>query len=201
MSLAPIAANPALSATPLQGDAPEKERQQSGEGFLGTLMDIVNPLQHIPGISTLYREATGDQLSGFANIIGGGLFGGPIGAAASVVNEIVTAQTGTDIGGNVMAQAETLASSATDPYAAAAPVLMPLQPDNGTSALVIALTGTEQISAQSTQEVVNAPVSPETAKALHSLERYRDPTLGLKDAPKQQQYRMQLEKIATDMKA
>jgi hypothetical protein len=188
-----------LTATPLQGDSDKKDQAARGDGsFLGTLIDIVNPLQHIPIVSTIYREATGDAMSGFANVVGGGLFGGPLGLAASVVNEMVTAETGTDIGGNVLQQAEALAAPA-DPYAAA-PAMTPLAPDQGEAALLIALTGTEQTSATA-PETVAAPLSAEAAEAMHSLERYRDPTLGLKDAPKQEQLRMKLEKIAIDMKA
>jgi len=32
--------------------------------FLDTVIDAVNPLQHVPGISTLYRQVTGDSISG-----------------------------------------------------------------------------------------------------------------------------------------
>jgi hypothetical protein len=198
MSLSAISSSDALTATPLKSDK-EKE-SQGAEGFLGTLIDIVNPLQHIPGISTLYREATGDTMSGIANILGGGLFGGPIGAAASVVNEIISAETGGDIGENVLQQVEAMAQpSASDPYAAAAPAMTPLTPDHGESALIIALTGTEQTSA--TAPEASVPMDAKAVDTINSLERYRDPTLGLKEANKQLQYRMTLDKIAIDMKA
>jgi hypothetical protein len=47
------------------------------------LVDIVNPLQHIPVVSNLYQSATGDTMGAIAQIIGGGIFGGPIGALVS----------------------------------------------------------------------------------------------------------------------
>lgn len=198
MSLSAISSSDALTATPLKGD--KEEKAKASDGFLGTLIDIINPLQHIPGVSTLYREATGDTMSSAANIVGGGLFGGPIGAAASVVNEIVSMQTGGDIGENVLQQVEVIAQAgANDPYAAAAPVMTPLTPDHGESALIIALTGTEQSSA--TAPNASAATEAKSVDAINSLERYRDPTLGLKEANKQVQYRMTLDKIAIDMKA
>ncbi len=46
------------------------------------LLDVVNPLQHIPLLGGLYRRLTGDALSPAARVLGGGLFGGPIGAIA-----------------------------------------------------------------------------------------------------------------------
>lgn len=43
------------------------------------LIDVINPLHHLPIVSTIYRAATGDQISNHARAIGGGLYGGPIG--------------------------------------------------------------------------------------------------------------------------
>lgn len=194
--------NASLTATPLAGDEKDKAQQKaSDDSFFGTLIDIVNPLQHIPVVSTLYREATGDTLSSAADIMGGGLFGGPIGAAASAVNAMVTAATGTDITGNAVEQMQALTESSTpqSPYADLSPTMTALAPDRGQAALVIALTGTEQISAEAPiTEASNAETVKDT---LHSIEQYKDPTLGLKDHSKQEQFRMKLEKIAIDMKA
>lgn len=47
------------------------------------LLDIVNPLQHIPGVSQVYRKLTGDEIKPAMALAGGALFGGPIGAAMS----------------------------------------------------------------------------------------------------------------------
>lgn len=203
MSLSSLS-SPSLTATPLQADGERREEdaKASGgaEGFFGTLIDIVNPLQHIPVISTLYREATGDTLSSIANIVGGGLFGGPLGIAASMANEVVSAETGTDIGGNVMQQVEAMAApSAADPYADSAPVSTALTPDQGQSAWLIAMTGSQQTSAEAPDLTIEN--TAQVKDTLHSLERYRDPTLGLKEETKQQQLRMKLDKIAIDMKA
>ena len=40
------------------------------------ILDIVNPLQHIPLVSNLYQSATGDTMGAIAQIVGGGVFGG-----------------------------------------------------------------------------------------------------------------------------
>lgn len=66
-------------------------------------LDIINPLQHIPGISTLYRDLTGDTLDHGSRFAGSTLFGGPIGALAAVVNIIFEETTGKDVGEHVMA--------------------------------------------------------------------------------------------------
>jgi hypothetical protein len=76
------------------------------DDFLGSfadLLDTINPLQHIPVISNIYRGLTGDTLSAGAQIIGGALFGGPIGLIASIAGSIIEQQTGKDIAANVFA--------------------------------------------------------------------------------------------------
>ncbi len=67
------------------------------------VIDIINPLQHLPVIGTLYRKFTGDTIKPMANIIGGAIFGGPVGAVSSTVNAIVKDRTGRDLAENAMA--------------------------------------------------------------------------------------------------
>ena len=75
----------------------EKSRTDSILTFWDFL-DIINPLQHIPGISSLYRAVTGDEIGSVAKIAGGTLFGGPLGAASSLIDVAVNVSTGKDIG-------------------------------------------------------------------------------------------------------
>jgi len=53
------------------------------------VLDLVNPLQHIPIVGNIYRELTGDALAPGIRIAGGALFGGPIGAALSVAGLVI----------------------------------------------------------------------------------------------------------------
>lgn len=69
-------------------------------GF-GDFIDMVNPLQHIPLVSTLYRHVTGDTISPAARMMGGTLYGGPVGALASMASVAVEDRTGKDIGDNI----------------------------------------------------------------------------------------------------
>jgi hypothetical protein len=66
-------------------------------------LDIVNPLQHIPVISTLYRSITGDEIDPGAKIAGGTLYGGPIGAISSLIDIAIDMSTGKDIGEHMLA--------------------------------------------------------------------------------------------------
>lgn len=64
--------------------AQAEENGANNESFsFGDLVDIINPLHHIPVVSNLYEAATGDTIGAIAKIVGGAIFGGPIGAVTS----------------------------------------------------------------------------------------------------------------------
>lgn len=67
------------------------------------ILDIVNPFQHIPVLSSLYRTITGDTIDPAPRIAGGTLFFGPLGGAVAAVNAIVEYETGDDLGSHAMA--------------------------------------------------------------------------------------------------
>lgn len=67
------------------------------------LIDIINPLQHIPVVSTIYRAITGDELGQVPRVVGGILFGGPTGLIGAVANAVMQENTGKDIGEHVVA--------------------------------------------------------------------------------------------------
>jgi len=74
------------------------------DGFdFGDLIDVINPLQHIPVVSSIYRWLTGDEISPAARLAGGTLFGGPIGLAGSVASLVIDETTGRDLGEHAMA--------------------------------------------------------------------------------------------------
>lgn len=64
----------------------------------GDLLDVINPLQHIPVVGSLYRNLTGDEISGAAKIMGGLLYGGPIGLVAALATTIAEQEVGRDLG-------------------------------------------------------------------------------------------------------
>lgn len=76
--------------------------ENNDEYTFDDVIDIINPLQHLPVIGTLYRKFTGDTIKGMSTILGGALFGGPIGAVASTANVVVKDRTGKDIAENAM---------------------------------------------------------------------------------------------------
>ena len=75
---------------------------ESGLGF-GDLLDVINPLQHLPIVGTIYRALTGDTLGETARVAGGALYGGPLGVVGALANLMIEHETGNDIGDTAMA--------------------------------------------------------------------------------------------------
>jgi len=86
-------------SSPEDGASPREFSFFGDDGFsFGDLIDVVNPLQHIPFVSTFYREATGDDIAAAPRVMGSTLFFGPLGLAGALANVMVEESTGMDIG-------------------------------------------------------------------------------------------------------
>ena len=70
---------------PTRQHAGEKLRHQ-GESFFHHLLDVINPLQHLPVIGTIYRAITGEHIGPVEKIAGDTLYGGLWGAVSSVAD-------------------------------------------------------------------------------------------------------------------
>lgn len=117
------------------GDGADSGTEADEEGWFDHALDIINPLQHIPVVSTVYRELSGDEISHFSRVAGGTLFFGPLGTLSALANVAVEETTGKDVGEHVMALFENIeadpvetvadagaaATPFTNPDAAAAP--------------------------------------------------------------------------------
>lgn len=89
---------------PVTLDHPKADRKPfwGDDGFtFDDVLDMVNPLQHIPVASKTYQKATGDTASEGAKFVGGAVFGvligGPLGLATALVNAAVRHDTGKDL--------------------------------------------------------------------------------------------------------
>jgi hypothetical protein len=97
-------------------------------------LSIINPLQHIPVIGTLYRAITGDTIGAPEKIAGDTLYGGLWGAISSLADTAFQAVTGKDIGDTVLAMF-TGHHDTKPAVVAARNDAPPSQPDAGLSAL------------------------------------------------------------------
>jgi hypothetical protein len=112
LAVAPASASTSASTSPTAKDTPTVDNgEETGEfklfgddGFTFLdFLDIINPLQHIPVIGTLYRMMTDDTLDPGSRVLGGTLFLGPLGTVASLANVIIDDATGKDMGEHVLA--------------------------------------------------------------------------------------------------
>jgi hypothetical protein len=131
-------------ATPLV-PIPSSPSGSSGPSFQDVL-DTINPLQHIPVLSGIYRSTTGQNISTGAKFVGDTLYGialggtGLLSIATSVgsaaADAAVQSATGTDITGNVL---NAISGNATPNTATAANTPTPLVPDTNSAAVAAAI--------------------------------------------------------------
>lgn len=85
---------------PTKAASPAPAKAPAGGGFrrlLAEIRDVLNPLQHIPVLSGLYRAISKDALSPTANLLGGLVYGGPLGAALAAVQNVANRIAGKDL--------------------------------------------------------------------------------------------------------
>lgn len=91
-----------LAAAPAPAQAEPKAEAKSESSFtFGDFLDIINPLQHIPVVSTIYRKLTGDTIGTPEKIAGDALYGGLTGLACSVGDALFAELTGKNVGDTV----------------------------------------------------------------------------------------------------
>jgi len=65
-------------------------------------LDIINPLQHLPIVSIIYRAITGDKIKPAMRILGDIGYGGPTGFMGSCAEVLFEALFGDDVGGTAI---------------------------------------------------------------------------------------------------
>ncbi|HET7084184.1 MAG TPA: hypothetical protein VFI23_05395 [Rhizomicrobium sp.] len=74
------------SATPNAVSSSDAQPAQPHESFFHHLLDVINPLQHLPIIGTIYRAITGEHIGPVEKIAGDTLYGGIWGAVSSIAD-------------------------------------------------------------------------------------------------------------------
>lgn len=76
--------SPVAYTDPYRSHLAAKPGSAETEISFADILDVINPLQHIPGLNLVYREITGDKIASPAAIMGGALYGGLIGFAGAM---------------------------------------------------------------------------------------------------------------------
>lgn len=134
------------------------------------LLDVINPLHHIPILGSIYRAISGDTIKPAAQVIGGGLFGGPLGAMVATIEVAHEQETGKDFGGAILALLNGAPEDKTAERTLVADIandtLDPAADETGNiAALPPANINTEDMPEAGTAiDISVAPKAPETAK-------------------------------------
>ncbi len=186
-----------------EGTGGEKSFSLFGDDGLSfwDVLDVFNPLQHIPLLNSVYREVTGDEIAPAAKLIGGTLFGGVYGLSAATVDVAVQGLTGKDIGEHAIALASgeddgtnggaaSRLASADDPSSpwamfstaedAAAVAAVAARPDDATlpeTAAAPAPAETAQVASATQAAAQVATTAPATGKTANddALPAWEDP--------------------------
>ena len=98
----PVAATAA--SVDQKGASAEKSAKSSDWDFsFHNLLSIINPLEHLPIVGTLYRAITGTHIGVPERIAGDALYGGLWGAVSGAADAAFEAITGKDFGSTVLA--------------------------------------------------------------------------------------------------
>jgi len=101
----PSAQTPGAGTSQTQGTSSKASDGTSGDldFSFDDLIDIVNPLQHLPVVGTIYRAITHDTIKTPEKIAGDTLYGGLWGFVSSVADTAFQAITGKNFGDTVLA--------------------------------------------------------------------------------------------------
>jgi hypothetical protein len=134
------------------------------------LLQTLNPLQHIPGVSWIYRELTGDEISPQARIAGDGLFGGVLGLVSGMVNAMLEKGTGKDVGAHIMAMFDSKPADAQPTATAqATPATTPTLAANAPVAANAPAVADAKPASDPSQALTAAPTPTATATAAAAL--------------------------------
>ena len=101
--VAEMPSTPAVTEPPPSKSKPNKPFTlwEKGAFGFGDFVDIINPLQHIPVVATIYRNMTGDRIGFAPRVIGGAVWGRIGGFVSGIVNAVVDWFSGKDIGDHI----------------------------------------------------------------------------------------------------
>jgi len=106
-------ATSSATADPRRYSQFDRTASQVGDATMsfGDFLDMVNPLQHIPVVSSLYRDATDEKINPVSRIVGDILYGAPLGIVTALANgvgaiadSVMESKTGQDMKGTVLSE-------------------------------------------------------------------------------------------------
>ena len=146
------------------------ETKATNQPTFHDLLDAINPLQHIPVVSWLYRQISGDQISAQARIAGDAIYGGIAGLVSGMFNALVEKDTGKDVAGNIVAfiTGKSSAPTATAAAAPASPTAGSTTASGTAAATPTAIAATPATATLASSAPATPPATANTAPNLPS---------------------------------
>jgi hypothetical protein len=157
------------------------------------MLEMVNPLQHLPVVSHFYRAETGNDIPALAKVIGSGLMGGVVGAAGSAALSLFESINGESI---LQAAAKAFDDEVQhQPFATSNMQAFALNPDNS------AIYDEQMVAALNNQPSNNQ--QPQTTKVTTeeaglNLRNLRKSEIGLPEYGIEAQFQAKLDKLLND---
>jgi hypothetical protein len=98
----PAGGTEAVTVSANKADGASKT-DDAGESFFHHMLDVINPLQHLPVVGTIYRAITGEHIGAVEKIAGDTLYGGLWGAVSSIADVAFEGITGKSFEDTAMA--------------------------------------------------------------------------------------------------
>jgi hypothetical protein len=143
------------------------------ESFFHHLLDVINPLQHLPVIGTIYRAITGEHIGSVEKIAGDTLYGGMWGAISSVADVAFEGITGKNFEDTVLALFKSDDKTHLAGTKAGTPTASALQPNPPTlpSSDIVAANVPDDVTALSSALSAKGVNSDTASRALYAYRR------------------------------
>ena len=162
------------------------------------MLEMVNPLQHLPVVSHFYRAETGNDIPALAKVIGGGLMGGVVGAAGSAALSLFES-----VNGESILQAATKAFDDEvqhQPFATSNMQAFALTADNSAiyDTQMVAALNNEPLNNQTLNNQQPQETKVTTEEAGLNLRNLRKSEIGLPEYGIEAQFQAKLDKLLND---
>ena len=178
------AATPYASITPLAGAQQQASRKDAVDN---TFLDMINPLQHVPVVSSVYRAITGDEASIVARTAGGAMYGGGVlGALGGLAGSVVDSAAEAILGDSPVHAMATMFTVQEQQALFSAPAAASLQAHDARYTYIGAHVVAQEPATIAATAVTQAAPTQQT-EAIATLNEQAPVALGLEDVRKQHQ--------------
>ncbi len=170
----PLTPNSEYNLDKKSAQGKQSDAASAGENTtFGDMLEMFNPLQHLPVISHFYRAESGNNIPAAAKIVGAGLLGGVVGAVGSAAVSLIEA-----VSGEPILQMSMLGDGADDaqhqPFAAGSMNVAALTPHSGEEYLANIYNGDISLDIAQNNKAVLAQINESNQSSSYIIDNSSD---------------------------